>query len=66
MLWFGISVQERWSEPGTELVSASHIPAASPMMDPSAEPDAEQKVKRFLAFSTGATPYLDSGAAVSS
>ena len=51
-------MQERWSEPGAELVSAMHIPSASPMTDPAAELDGEQKVKRFLAFSTGAEPDL--------
>ena len=58
----GLAVQERWSEPGTELVSASHIPSASSMTDPAAELDGEQKIKRFLAFSTGARPDLCSSA----
>ena len=50
------SAQERWSEPGAELVSTMHGPSASPETHPSAHPEGEQKIKRFLAFSTGASP----------
>ena len=59
------ALQERWAKPGAELVSGMHGPAhelGSPMKNPSAVPDGEQKVKRFLAFSTGVSPALCSSA----
>ncbi|CAL5223031.1 g5486 [Coccomyxa viridis] len=46
-------IPERWSEPGAELVSTMHGPSASPETQPSAHPEGEQKIKRFLAFSMG-------------
>ena len=58
MLYTAPAMQERWSEAGAELASARSNPAnlsGSPNTDPSAIPDGEQKVKRFLAFSTGAS-----------
>ncbi len=58
------AAQERWSEPGAELASAMHNPSASPVGDPSTTPDGEQKIKRFLAFSTGASLSIQSSAEV--